>query len=305
MESTNEFYSFWDHVSALRHTLGRMLLVITIGVFISFCFHQPIIRGLTSPVAQAYFQIRKADSPEKIETFRFLNTTTSSKIFTLPKEAIGTPLLSEGVSALKDGSYQVPSGSSLSYSLPQPSSTQLAILGPLDGVFIALKVSFWMGLVATSPLWLWIGLQFVLPALTGQEKRLILPFFLLSYTLVSIGILFTFYLTIPLSNSYLLAFNEAIGVNLWSLSHYLDYTLLLLLANGLAFELGAVGLICVHLGLIRAEWLSQKRRAAIVLAFIIGALLTPPDVLTQLMLAVPLIVFYEILIVYARLCRRH
>ena len=87
------------------------------------------------------------------------------------------------------------------------------------------------------------------------------------------------------------------------LTHYLDYTIFLLLANGLAFELCVLGLFAVHLGLVTAEGLLAKRRVAIVGAFILGALLTPPDVLTQIMLAIPLIVLYEGIILYARLKR--
>jgi sec-independent protein translocase protein TatC len=303
MESTEEFSSFWDHFSGLRRTLGRILLVIGLGVCISFYFHQAIIKGLTSPLAQTSFHVPMSDIAEKIETYRLSNRSPLKRNFRLPIGSLGVDH-SKGVVRMDDGSYEIPTGGSLNYVMPERKFPQLVVLGPLEGMFVALKTSFWVGLVASSPLWLWIGFQFVSPALKRHEKCLALPFFMLSCALVLAGAAFTFYVTIPISNSYLAAFNHEIGINLWSLSHYLDYTLFLLLANGLAFELGAIGLMAVHLGLVGTAWLSNKRRTAIVLAFIVAALLTPPDVLTQLMMAVPLIVFYEAIILYARMYHR-
>jgi sec-independent protein translocase protein TatC len=114
------------------------------------------------------------------------------------------------------------------------------------------------------------------------------------------GLLFAYYVTIPLANQFLYAFNLSIGENLWSASLYLDYTVVLLLANALAFELCAVLLLCVHYGVISSRWLQAKRRYIYVAIFVVAAVLTPPDVLTQLLLAIPLVIFYEMIVVYAR-----
>jgi sec-independent protein translocase protein TatC len=173
---------------------------------------------------------------------------------------------------------------------------KLLILGPLDGIAISLKVSFWTGAAITSPLWLLALMQFIAPALKTHEKKLIIPFFILSMAFIALGFCFAYYITIPLANTYLGQFNEAIGVNMWSLEHYLNYTLFLLLANGIAFEL-----FVIHLKIVSKQGLIAKRRHAIVAAFILGALLTPPDILTQFMLAIPLILLYEGLICYSKL----
>lgn len=180
---------------------------------------------------------------------------------------------------------------------------ELLLFGPLDGILIALKTSFWVAITASSPIWLLVIMQFVAPALRREEKRLILPFILTSIIFIAIGMGFAFFLTIPFANSYLSSFNEGIGTNMWSLSNYLDYTLFLLLANGVAFELCVLGLFAIHLGIVTTDQLSAGRRYAILAAFILGALLTPPDVLTQLMLAVPLVILYEGAILYSRLYR--
>jgi sec-independent protein translocase protein TatC len=113
-----------------------------------------------------------------------------------------------------------------------------------------------------------------------------------------------FYVTIPLANDYLLSFNQGIGTNWWSLAHYLNYTLFLMLANAAACELFVAGVFIVHLRLVTAEWLANHRRIIVVSAFILGAILTPPDVLTQCLLAGLLIFLYELLILYARLASK-
>ena len=106
-------------------------------------------------------------------------------------------------------------------------------------------------------------------------------------------------MTLPIANDYLSLFNSSIGQNAWTLDHYVNYVLCLCLGHAIAAELSVLLLVLVHFGLLSAEWLIAKRRVMIVGAFILGALLTPPDVLTQLLLAFPLIGIYEIAICYA------
>lgn len=184
-------------------------------------------------------------------------------------------------------------------SFPHLAPTQLVLLGPLEGMMIALKTSVWVGIVATSPVWLYQIFRFISPALRDNERTIIILFFLASFLFIFLGSLFAFLVTIPIANTFLTSFNGGIGVNMWSLAQYLDYTLFLLLANGLAFELGVLGIFAVHLRVVSVERLKESRRIAILLAFILGALLTPPDVFSQVMLAIPLILLYEGLILYA------
>jgi sec-independent protein translocase protein TatC len=179
----------------------------------------------------------------------------------------------------------------------------LVVLGPAEGLNTAIKVSFWFGLTLTSPFWIWVILRFVQPALKAHERRAVLPFLVVSGVLMSVGLLFAYFVTIPVANQYLSAFNGTIGQNLWSLSHYMDYTILLLLANALAFEIAALFLMLIHTGWISAQWLIEHRRVMIVCIFVLSALLTPPDVLTQLFMAIPLLFLYECLVLYARRLR--
>lgn len=185
------------------------------------------------------------------------------------------------------------------YALSNQQSADLVVLGPVDGIGIVLKVSFWCGLIVTSPLWMYELFRFIAPGLRSSERRVVFPFTLLSIVFLSAGIGFSYYLTLPLANRFFFHFNEGLGKNLWSLASYFDYTLFLLLANGLAFELCALFFLLVHYGVVTRRWISQKRRVAWVSIWVLSALLTPPDVFTQLMLAIPLTLLYELVGIYA------
>jgi len=184
------------------------------------------------------------------------------------------------------------------------SAKNLVIFGPIDGMSITLKVCFWMGIVLSSPCWIYLILRFAAPAFEQREWQMVIPFISLSILFLGIGVGFAYFMTIPLAKQYLELFNASIGTNLWSLSHYVDFTLFLILANAMAFELSLILFFLVHFSIVSPETLASKRRYMIVLAFILGALLTPPDVLTQLMLAIPLIGLYELAVLYARFVQR-
>lgn len=181
-----------------------------------------------------------------------------------------------------------------------PNAQPLVLLGPADGFSIALRLSFWCSLTVTSPVWLYLIFRFLQPALMAHERHTLMLFSIVSAVFMALGILFAYYVTIPIANQSLFAFNATMGQNLWSLNHYIDYTILLLLATVLSFELAALFMILVHTGKISANWLQSQRRVMIVCIFVLSALLTPPDVLTQLLMAVPLILFYEVLVLFAR-----
>lgn len=294
MDSADDYAPLWEHIAELRSTLLRIFVVIGVSVVICFLNYDWILTFLESPLNPPHNVFHE----ERLEYRRLTNPSTTSITVPLAGHEIVTM---DGAVQTSPDLYLIQPGGTLTYSKSLAVGPQLVLLGPLEGMLMALKTSFWVGTVGTSPLWLLFLMQFIMPGLRIREKRLAWSFLVTSIVLVSIGCLFAFYITIPIANQYLLTFNQSIGVNLWSLEHYLDYTLFLLLANGIAFELAAIGIFAVRLGFVSAETLVAYRRHAIVSAFILGALLTPPDVLTQLLLAFPLIGLYESLILYARI----
>lgn len=180
----------------------------------------------------------------------------------------------------------------------------LVILSPLEGISIALKISLWGAIALAAPFWGFFLVQFMLPGMHSHERNMLIPFAGLSLIAMISGALFGYSIVLPLSNAFLMEFNQPLGINFWSLEHTLDYTIVLILAHMIAFELIAVLFLLTHYRWIGPELLISHRKKAIVLSLIIGAVLTPPDVLTQILLAAPLIAGYELAIAYAqrRLC---
>lgn len=284
---------FLEHLEELRSTLLRCLCIVAVGCLLAFLFYRPIIEWFTAPLQGSLVE-------EARETSRVVNR--SSKIMEYQLSPGTTVLAIEGAKETRPGSYSLSPGSSLEFS--RFKSRPLVVLGPLEGMAIALKTALWVGIALTAPLWGLFVARFVAPGLRTSEKRMGGLFVIASAVFMALGALFAYSVTIPLANVYLTQFNAVIGENWWTLSHYLDYTLFLLVANATAFEFGVIGLFAVHYGMVTAEFLVHYRRHAILLAFILGAILTPPDIVTQLMLAIPLIGLYELVIFYARLRTR-
>lgn len=179
------------------------------------------------------------------------------------------------------------------------SETPLLILTPLEGVNVALKVSFLVGFCLTSPVWGGCWISFIWPALLEKEKRVAFSFLIGSGFSGVIALLIAYYFTLPLVNEILFTFSSAIGQNAWSLASYLDYLFLFFFSHVGVGEGIWVMWCLVHYQFVTAEQLAAKRRHMIVISLILGALLTPPDVVTQLLFALPLIGCYEIAIAYA------
>lgn len=182
-----------------------------------------------------------------------------------------------------------------------PQGTVLVALSPQEGLVSIFRLSLWLGFVLASPYIVIQWLKFIKPALRERERSVIPAFLLLSALFMGAGLLVGFFFTVPLSNHTLSLYNQSLGANLWSVAQYIDYVWILLLAHALAFEIGALLLFLIHLNIIKTETLKQKRRQAFVACLIVGAILTPPDVISQVAIALPLYLFYELAILYGSL----
>ncbi len=178
-----------------------------------------------------------------------------------------------------------------------PIDQQLALLSPFEGFLTACKVAFIASLILTSPILLYSTLSFILPALHKKEKRHIIPLIFLSYLMITCGVLFAYHITLPFSLRFLQ--NFTIGINIWSLSKTVTFLLSLFFAHAFAFELVVIALFLTHINILKKHHLTRSRRMVYVISFIAAAILTPPDVVSQLLLAIPLIMLFELIVVYA------
>lgn len=163
-----------------------------------------------------------------------------------------------------------------------------------------LKLAFFVALFAAIPYVLYQLWAFVAPGLYQREKRLAVPILLSSVLLFYLGCAFAYFLVLPAVFAFMTHVAPAGVAVMPDISHYLSFVLGLFLAFGLCFELPVVLVILVALGVVTPIQLAGSRRYAIVGSFVVAAVLTPPDVLSQTMLAVPMCLLYEIGIVGAR-----
>ena len=180
---------------------------------------------------------------------------------------------------------------------------KLVALTPTESFFTALKISILIGFVLASPFVFYQVWKFIEPALYENEKKLLIPFVFFTTIFFVAGVLFAFYGVLPLAIRFLLTFGyEQLNVDaMLSVSSYISFVIRLLLAFGITFEMPVILSLLARLGIVSPEALVKMRPYFIVGIFVLAAILTPPDVVSQIFLALPLIVFYEISIWAAKI----
>ncbi len=181
-----------------------------------------------------------------------------------------------------------------------PKGGQLVAIEVASTFFVPMKLAFFAALFIATPVVLYQIWAFVAPALYQKEKNLAKPLLVAATFLFYLGSAFTFYLLLPVMFAYLNSTAPAGVTMMTDISKYLDFVLVLLLAGGISFEVPIAVLIAVLLGWVNVEQLVEWRGYVIVAIFIIAAIITPPDGLSQIMLALPMWALYEIGIVVAR-----
>jgi len=170
--------------------------------------------------------------------------------------------------------------------------------------FTYLKVALVTGVLLAAPFLFYELWMFVAPGLYRNEKKLVVPFVISSTILFVGGALFGYLVVFPLGFKFFIGFSSEYVKALPSVKQYFSFSLKLLLAFGIVFELPVVIFFLAKLGLVTVDLLKRQRKYAILLTFVAAAILTPPDVITQCMMAGPLIVLYEIGIFIARFARK-
>jgi sec-independent protein translocase protein TatC len=181
-----------------------------------------------------------------------------------------------------------------------PEGGQLVAIDVASTFFVPMKLAFYSALFIAAPAVLYQVWAFVAPALYEKEKKLARPLLLAASLLFYLGCAFTFYLLLPVMFGYLNSTAPAGVAMMTDIGKYLDFVLVLLLAGGVSFEVPIAVLVAVLLGWGKVEQLVEWRGYIIVAIFIIAAIITPPDGLSQIMLAVPMWALYEIGIIVAR-----
>ena len=167
--------------------------------------------------------------------------------------------------------------------------------------FVALKVSFFAGLLGALPIILYQIWLFVAPGLYSNEKKMILPFVVGGTLMFFIGVLFAYYVVTPFGFQFLITFGSFLYTPLINIEDYVGFFTKIMMGFGLAFELPVFAYFLALLGLITDRTLIDFFKYAILIIFVVAALLTPPDILTQLLMAAPLVLLYGVSILIVRM----
>jgi len=210
-------------------------------------------------------------------------------IVTVIVSAIGIYFFSEQVLAFliapyNDAATQLDSGA----------AQKLIFLSPTGGFMVRIKISMFSGILLGLPVIFFQIWQFVVPGLLGKEKKLVPVVAFFSTLCFLTGALFCYLVVLRFGLRFLLSFETSDLVATISVNEYLGFVTMLILVFGLIFELPILALFLTKIGLLTPAFMRQYRRHGIVGMVVLSAVVTPPDVFTQLLLAGPLVLLYEI-----------
>jgi sec-independent protein translocase protein TatC len=182
-----------------------------------------------------------------------------------------------------------------------PTGGSLIFTTVAEAFFTYMKVAFIAGLILASPFVLYQIWAFVAPGLYQKEKRYVVPFVLGGSFFFALGILFGYFVAIPIGFKFLLGYATDFIKPMPSMKEYFSFTIKFLLVFGLVFEFPVVLVLLARIGVIDAKMMARRRKYAILLIFIFAAVMTPPDLISQVLMALPLMGLYELSILLAKI----
>ena len=178
---------------------------------------------------------------------------------------------------------------------------KLYYMNPAEAFFTYLKVSFFAGFLVALPIVMYQMWAFIVPALTKQERKVSSVLVPASVLLFFVGLAFSYFLVLPAGIKFFVGFATEDLQPLFSVGQYLSFVISFLLPFGVIFELPLFLFVLAKMGIISSDYLIRKRKMMLVMSFVIGAVISPtPDVFSQTMVAVPLLVLYEISILVVK-----
>ena len=316
------FEDLKPHLVELRKRLGLSVASVLVFFLVAFFFNQSILAWITKPLNDALNQVGIiiTDKDKKLwETNHEANATIkeSTKIIAtvklqknLEKASLQAAPLDSNLSGyLKEASL---AAKELKEILKKEENTykegtSSGFLGRITThqvagtLFVAIKVSFFAALLGALPFILYQSWLFIAPGLYDSEKKMIIPFVLGGSIMFFLGVLFAYYVVTPFGFQFLITFGAFLYTPLINIEDYVGFFTKILMGFGIAFELPVFAYFLALLGLITDRTLIDFFKYAVVIIFVVAALLTPPDVITQLLMAIPLVFLYGISILIVKM----
>jgi sec-independent protein translocase protein TatC len=186
-----------------------------------------------------------------------------------------------------------------------PNGATLIATNVISPILVPLKITLMAAFLVALPVVLYQVWAFVAPGLYSHEKKMVLPLVISSTLLFLIGVAFCYFIVIPGMSKFIQAFAPSAITAAPDIEQYFGFVLTLFMVFGIAFEVPIAVIVLVRLGVVTIEQLKQWRGYFIVGAFVVSAVVTPPDVISQLALAIPMCILYELGMIAARIFAKH
>lgn len=309
------------HLVELRKRLGLAVLSVFIAFIIAFTFHNAILTWITAPLNNALNEVGRIIESQSKTTWNMKTTENNVTIVQTKRSDIATKLQERLSEAAKIADTKLSliledaaaSAKELATSLKKLDDANLSNIkthNEFEGkitthqvggaFFVALKVSFFAGLLGAMPFILYQFWLFIAPGLYNNEKKMVIPFVAGGSIMFFIGVMFAYYVVTPFGFQFLITFGSFLYTPFINIEDYVGFFTKIMLGFGVAFELPVFAYFLALLGLVTDRTLKDFFKYAVVIIFVLAALLTPPDILTQLLMAAPLIILYGISILIVR-----
>ncbi len=308
------------HLVELRKRLGLSVLSVFIAFIIAFTFHNSILTWITAPLNNALAEVgRIVESQDKAEwkmkseehnvtVVQSRPATLAAKLQNRLNEA--AKIADTKLSLLLEDAANAAKELSTSLKVLDENLSNMKAHNDFEGkitthqvggaFFVALKVSFFAGLLGAMPFILYQLWLFVAPGLYNNEKKMVIPFVAGGSIMFFIGVIFAYYVVTPFGFQFLITFGSFLYTPFINIEDYVGFFTKIMLGFGVAFELPVFAYFLALLGLVTDRTLKDFFKYAVVIIFVLAALLTPPDILTQLLMAAPLIILYGVSILIVR-----
>lgn len=328
---------FLDHLEDLRIVITRIVITLIVAMSVCFTFQEDLMNLLRKPFDSVRLRHQESQIPatkemakpldvekwerakkaerasnglrpdERAEFFKLEGQELEFHAHTvallraalaLPEQTRETFLASSVHDAEQVKQIKALIATKATPEIDQSSAKGLTSLKPTETFMLSMKLAFFAGIVLAFPLLLYFILQFILPGLHGNEKRVLWPALAIGFGLFLAGVSFAYFVVLPRTLIFFFEWSGKLGVeNEWRIGDYMSFTTQFTLLFGAAFELPVVVMVLVKLGLLGYDMMKNTRSYAIVGILITAGVLTPtPDIMTQLLMAAPMIILYEICI---------
>ncbi|MBS0632337.1 MAG: twin-arginine translocase subunit TatC [Verrucomicrobia bacterium] len=290
--------SFWAHLDDLRKAVVRSAIAVGIALVACLLLDDKLVGILEYPLHRIdIFEQAKPSITLQIGDAKIGPYTVTREQFPAlpPGEA---PQVVFQLGTMQVGQEQVVTLKAVPAKPGDKANLRVRLhnLSPTEAFFVAFRVALYGAFVLSAPFWLYFMGQFFLPALHRGERRTFFAWFGWGVVLFFTGVLLTYFLLLPIALKASMTYSEMLGFNAtdWRAEEYVSFVTKFIFGMGLGFQFPIVVLILVKLGMLTHQQLAQYRRHVIVLCLILGAVLTTPEVITQIAMAVPLYILYEV-----------